>query len=243
MSTVRIQLRRGLAAQWTSVNPVLAGGEAGFESDTLKIKIGDGTTNWNSLGYATVTPQNLTDAIAGVVAGEIADYATLTELSSAIAQEVSDRNDAIATAVSAVVSGEDFIGLAEKGTSNGVAELDSAGKVPDTQINSDIARVTNVTSDIATAKSQAISTSESYTDSAISTEVTGRNSAISTAKSEAESYTDSQITNAIEVSNTYTDTKVAGLVNSAPGVLNTLKKIDDAINNFWQRPLKNASVS
>ena len=52
MSTVRIQLRRGLASEWTSVNPTLAAGEVGVESDTNTLKFGDGTTAWNSLNYA-----------------------------------------------------------------------------------------------------------------------------------------------------------------------------------------------
>ncbi len=46
-----IQIRRGTAAQWASANPTLAAGEQGFESDTNKIKIGNGSTAWNSLGY------------------------------------------------------------------------------------------------------------------------------------------------------------------------------------------------
>lgn len=47
-----IQVRRGTASQWTSANPTLAAGEIGFESDTFKIKIGNGSTAWNSLQYA-----------------------------------------------------------------------------------------------------------------------------------------------------------------------------------------------
>ena len=47
----RIQIRRDTAANWTSVNPVLAQGEIGFEYDTRKSKIGDGTSAWTSLGY------------------------------------------------------------------------------------------------------------------------------------------------------------------------------------------------
>ena len=47
----QIQVRRGTAAQWTSTNPTLAAGEWGFESDTGKVKIGNGSTAWNSLGY------------------------------------------------------------------------------------------------------------------------------------------------------------------------------------------------
>jgi len=46
-----IQLRRGTAASWTSANPILAQGEEGYETDTGKIKIGDGVTAWASLPY------------------------------------------------------------------------------------------------------------------------------------------------------------------------------------------------
>src|ERR1700691_6115312 len=48
---VTLQLRRGLAAPWTSANPVLAQGELGLETDTDKVKIGDGSTAWTSLSY------------------------------------------------------------------------------------------------------------------------------------------------------------------------------------------------
>ena len=48
-----IQLRRDTAANWTSVNPTLAAGEQGFETDTGKFKIGTGSTAWTSLLYAT----------------------------------------------------------------------------------------------------------------------------------------------------------------------------------------------
>lgn len=48
---IQIQLRRGLAADWTSTNPTLAEGEVGVEKDTLKLKVGNGTTAWTSLAY------------------------------------------------------------------------------------------------------------------------------------------------------------------------------------------------
>jgi hypothetical protein len=48
---IQIQLRRGTASQWTTANTLLAQGEIGLELDTNKIKLGDGTTSWNSLGY------------------------------------------------------------------------------------------------------------------------------------------------------------------------------------------------
>jgi hypothetical protein len=46
-----IQIRRGTASQWTSANPTLSSGEFGFETDTNKAKIGDGSTAWTSLSY------------------------------------------------------------------------------------------------------------------------------------------------------------------------------------------------
>lgn len=47
----QIQVRRGTAADWTSANPTLASGEIGFETDTNKVKVGNGSLAWNSLSY------------------------------------------------------------------------------------------------------------------------------------------------------------------------------------------------
>lgn len=47
----QIQLRRGTAADWTTAAPTLTSGEVGFETDTGKFKIGDGSTAWASLSY------------------------------------------------------------------------------------------------------------------------------------------------------------------------------------------------
>ncbi len=48
----KIQLRRDTAADWASNNPTLSEGEFGWESDTNRFKIGDGSAAWNSLAYA-----------------------------------------------------------------------------------------------------------------------------------------------------------------------------------------------
>lgn len=45
----RIRLRRGTAAEWSAENPTLALAEPGWTSDTGVIKVGDGSTPWNSL--------------------------------------------------------------------------------------------------------------------------------------------------------------------------------------------------
>lgn len=49
----QVQMRRDTAANWTSANPVLASGEWGIETDTRLVKIGNGSSAWNSLSYST----------------------------------------------------------------------------------------------------------------------------------------------------------------------------------------------
>lgn len=50
-SIIQIQLRRDTAANWTANNPILAQSEPGHETDTGKIKYGDGVTAWSLLPY------------------------------------------------------------------------------------------------------------------------------------------------------------------------------------------------
>lgn len=47
----RLLLRRDTAANWTNVNPILEQGEPALETDTRKVKIGNGTDRYNDLPY------------------------------------------------------------------------------------------------------------------------------------------------------------------------------------------------
>lgn len=49
----KLQIRRDLSTNWTSKNPILLSGELGFETNTNKIKIGDGSSTWSALPYIT----------------------------------------------------------------------------------------------------------------------------------------------------------------------------------------------
>lgn len=51
MPFIQLQLRRDTAATWTAVNPVLASGEIGLETDTELFKIGNGVLTWQLLPY------------------------------------------------------------------------------------------------------------------------------------------------------------------------------------------------
>lgn len=88
----RILLRSDIASAWTAANPVLLKGEVGIEYNpavapaegrVIKIKIGDGTTAWNALGYvadydasiaainAQITTLNGADTVTGSVSQKI----------------------------------------------------------------------------------------------------------------------------------------------------------------------------
>lgn len=60
----RIQIRNDLAATWTEKNPVLLKGEMGVETDTRKIKIGDGLSKWSALGYSGADVADIEKVIA-----------------------------------------------------------------------------------------------------------------------------------------------------------------------------------
>lgn len=79
---VHIQLRGGLAADWTTANPILAEREMGVETDTLKVKLGNGTSNWVALPYFTQGAAGLSAyqiAVAQGFVGTEAEWVTSLE--------------------------------------------------------------------------------------------------------------------------------------------------------------------
>ena len=98
----QIQVRRGTAAAWTSANPILAQGEIGYEIDNHGIKVGDGSTAWDSLSYFPVSWSALLNAPTYIAAGS----------SKAVARGVIDAEATTA-----------------KGTANGYCGLDGSSKV------------------------------------------------------------------------------------------------------------------
>ena len=54
-----LKFKRATGARWVSLNPVLGAGEAGYERDTGKIKVGDGVTPWTTLEYFIPQPDSV----------------------------------------------------------------------------------------------------------------------------------------------------------------------------------------
>jgi hypothetical protein len=61
-----ITFRKGTASAWTSTNPVLASGEPGYDLTNKTFKIGDGVSNWASLGSINLSSSNITDLNSSV---------------------------------------------------------------------------------------------------------------------------------------------------------------------------------
>ena len=81
MLKARIQLKKDTSVAWRINNPVLLDGEAGYESDTNLMKVGDGIHRWLELDYtnsgATAIASTANYAInAGALGGtSAADWA------------------------------------------------------------------------------------------------------------------------------------------------------------------------
>jgi len=58
--TTRIKLRRGTAASWTTNDPILALGEAGYDTTNNELRVGDGVTVWSLLSAVGGTGNKIT---------------------------------------------------------------------------------------------------------------------------------------------------------------------------------------
>lgn len=167
-----IQIRRDTEANWISNNPILASGEIAFSTDQYKIKIGDGVSNWSSLGYMTATPTEIAAQIDAAVSG-LVDSApgvldTLNELAAAINDD------------------PNFFSTVATNLSNHEADTTNIHGIADTSLLA-------TTSYVDTAESDAVTSANAYSDSlAINYDPAGSASAAQTA---AQSYADSLAVN------------------------------------------------
>lgn len=118
----QIQLRRATAASWTSVNPILALGEVGIETDTYKLKVGNGTSQWSSLAYFVHAWADITGK------PDLTSYATLTgtqtltgkTLTSPRVNAILDTNGATNISIGAVASAVNYFQVNNAAMGNSV---------------------------------------------------------------------------------------------------------------------------
>ena len=100
-----IQLRAGTASAWTTANPILAAGEPGVETDTNKLKIGNGVTAWNSLAY-TSGGSGGGGAVDSVNGRTGAVTLTKSDVGLANVDNTSDANKPVSTATQTALDGK-----------------------------------------------------------------------------------------------------------------------------------------
>lgn len=76
---VVIKLRKGTSAQWSTSTLILATGEVGLETDTSRMKIGNGSSLWSALPYANVLPSELAELAQDAVGNTISVGSGLTK--------------------------------------------------------------------------------------------------------------------------------------------------------------------
>lgn len=152
-----IQVRRGTASGWVSANPTLAAGEIGYETDTKRMKVGDGTTAWTSLKYATITPSGSDIAGAsgiGVTFAATTGVPVTISVTGITASQVTDFTSAvegiIATGSLSPENVMDIVGTGIIGSSGiGVDYQDANNRIYINVTGIPLARVTDVTATAA----------------------------------------------------------------------------------------------
>lgn len=149
----RMQQRRGTAAQWISTNsgngPILAAGEIGYESDTNKFKIGDGTNHWLTLDYFIDADSTVNPQFGSSIVFEGAT-ANAFETTLAVTDPTADRTITLPNATGTVALMSDITDLI--GTAG--AALNTLGELSDA-LDDDASYAATITTALATKLSKA----------------------------------------------------------------------------------------
>ena len=96
-----INQRRDTEAQWAFENPVLHQGEVGWETDTRKAKLGDGTTPWNDLEYAVASSGGDVASVNGKTGVVVLDK---TDIGLGNVDNTADADKPVSAATAAAIS-------------------------------------------------------------------------------------------------------------------------------------------
>jgi hypothetical protein len=147
-----IKIRRGTTEQWAASNRVLQLAELGLDTTLNKLKAGNGSTAWSSLPFlqADVDITELSqDAVATALANGTHSNITVTYDDSANTISLATGADVVTTtSLSNTLTdpSSGYISIGDLGQADGVASLDSDGKIPDSEIPDTIARDSEIPS-------------------------------------------------------------------------------------------------
>lgn len=97
--------RRDTLANWASVNPTLEEGQIGYETNTKRVKIGDGITAWNDLDYQflTVYDKGIPNGVVPLNASGEIDASYINQVAVASTTQFDPAGNLIATDVQAAI--------------------------------------------------------------------------------------------------------------------------------------------
>ena len=217
----RMQQRRGTAAQWTAANPVLAAGEIGFETDTSKFKMGNGSSAWTALTYFANAAE-----LAAIIDGAPALLNTLDELAAAIGDDANFATT-VATHTTATTNVHGITNTASLATTAAVvASATQAGIDAAADATSKANAAVSTAAADATAKANAAELAATTTASAAAdtkvathnTDTTDVHGIANTSLLATKSYADDASTAAVTAAGTAADTKIATHNNVTTGV-------------------------
>lgn len=186
----KILIKRGTATQWTNSQTPLLAGELGLDTTNNIIKVGNGTSLWNSLSGLTLTSTQVSelaqDAIASAFSNANHSNITVTYNDAGNTITLATGPDVVTTTSlnnTLTDSATGYVPISDVGQPDGVASLGPNGKIPDSEIPDSIARDSEIPS------------------------LTGY------------------------ATETYVNTAISNLVDTAPTTLNTLNELAAAIND------------
>jgi len=163
-----IKIRRGTTTQWNASSRVLQVGELGIDTTLNRIKAGNGVGVWSALPYLSLSSTEIEelsqDSVAAALAAGTHSNITVTysdngnSISLATGPDVITQTSLSNTLTNATTG---YVSVGDVGQADGVASLDSNGKIPDSEIPSTIARDSEIPSLTGYA-------TESYVTTAIS---------------------------------------------------------------------------
>ena len=191
----RMQQRRGTAAQWISTNsgngPILAAGEIGYESDTNKFKIGDGTNHWLSLDYFMDADSTVNPQFGSSIAFEGAT-ANAFETTLAVTDPTADRTITLPNASGTIALMSDILDVI--GTAGGA--LNTLGELSDA-INDDASYAATITTALGTKLSKSDGGSMQANIEMGTNKITGLGTPTLTTDATNKTYVDTAITTAV----------------------------------------------
>jgi hypothetical protein len=236
MST-KIQIRRGLAATWTSSNPVLSSGEIGFETDTYKLKIGNGSSTWTALNYfsdiisaSSSLVSYIDQRVSSVIDGAPDLLNTLNELAAALG----DNPDVLSTFITSNTASSTYLTQAAYASAspNFATDAELANKLDTStyaSASANFATDAELASAIVTASAAAVAYADGLTtaDVAENTNLYFTNERAINAGSATYILQSSQQ----GIINSASAAAVTAVLDGAPGALDTLNELAAALND------------